>query len=79
MAHFQFKSSMVIQFFQHQIAVVIRFYFNENPEEENKDTLSLEQLNLIRTIAEQSCTLDSDIAQINLMLEQYLSLSINDL
>ena len=70
---------MVIQFFQHQIAVVIRFYFNENPEEENKDTLSLEQLNLIRTIAEQSCTLDSDIAQINLMLEQYLSLSINDL
>ncbi|KAK8838695.1 hypothetical protein M9Y10_032734 [Tritrichomonas musculus] len=51
----------------------------ENPEEENKDTLSLEHLNLIRAIAEQSCALDSDITQINLMLEHYLSLPINDL
>lgn len=48
-------------------------------EEENEDILSPEHLNFIQDIANQSCELDNDITQINLVLEQFLSLPINDL
>ena len=76
--YFAFNVSVSYSIFFKSITV-FQIYLMDNPEEENENILLPEQLNHIKNIADSSCDLDSEISQINLVLEQYLSHPINDL